>query len=156
MLGSITRTEFMTPEDQDQKLCDNCHERPATCHICHGNSAHKSKSLCRECFAASNPAMVSEMTKALEAGCRYCGGPPEIGGGGFGLGEFSGIRNVISFKCKPCSEEYHRYLQLKMPGFGTGSMTKEQLAKIKTYDIATMFTEAEEHMKKWVADRGSQ
>jgi hypothetical protein len=146
----------MATQDQDEKMCDRCHERPATCHICHGNSSHEGESLCRECFELSNPTVTSGITKVWEAGCQYCGGPPAIGGGGFGLGVFSGIRSMPSCKCKPCAEEYYRFLQVKMPGFGTGTMTKEQLAKIKTYNIAAIFTEAEEHMKKWVSERGSQ
>jgi hypothetical protein len=113
----------MATQDQDQKLCDRCHERPATCHICHGNSAHEGESLCRECFELSNPTVTSGITKVWEAGCQYCGGPPVIGGAD-PLATIGGIHKLRCM-CKPCSEEYHRFLQLKMPGFGTVTMTKE-------------------------------
>ncbi|MGA2868334.1 MAG: hypothetical protein ABSF34_04135 [Verrucomicrobiota bacterium] len=76
-------------------------------------------------------------------------------GGGDPLATIGGIHKLRCM-CRPCAEEYHRFLQLKLPGFGTGVMTKEQMAQIKTYDIPAIFTEAEEHMKKWAADREPQ
>jgi hypothetical protein len=153
-LGGITRAEFMTPQDPDQKLCDNCHERPATCHICHGDSAHEGKSLCRECFESANLAVVSGMTKAWEAGCRYCGGEP-YSGGGHSLDGLSGTMKM-SFKCKSCTEEYFRFLRQKLPGFGNPDITTGQAAEMRKRDMAGVFIEVEEHMKKWVADRDSQ
>jgi hypothetical protein len=43
-----------------------------------------------------------------------------------------------------------------MPGFGSDTLTKEQAATLAEDDRAAIFTEAEEHMKKWVAERDSQ
>jgi len=142
-------------------LCDICQKREATVHIAHGtsNGGHvpKPSDLCGDCFESSNPTEASKASgieKVWEAGCQYCGGPPVIGGAD-PLATISGIHKLRCM-CRPCADEYHRFLQVKMPGFGTGTMTKEQIAKIKTYDIPAIFTEAEEHLKKWVADRGSQ
>jgi protein-arginine kinase activator protein McsA len=139
-------------------LCDSCKKREATVHttVCSSNAGDepKRRDLCGECFESFNPTEASGITKAWEAGCQYCGGPPEIGGAD-PLATIGGIHKLRCM-CRPCAEEYGRFLQLKMPGFGTVTMTKEQIAKIKTYDIPAIFTEAEEHMKKWVADRGSQ
>ena len=114
----------------------------------------KQRNLCEECFEASNPTQAHELAKALQAGCRYCGGEPYSGGGHSpdGLG---GVR-TLSFMCKPCAEEYFGFLRLKMPGFGSDTLTKEQAAKLAKHDFGAIFTEAEEHMKKWVAERDSQ
>jgi len=98
--------------------------------------------------------VTSGITNVWAAGCQYCGGPTAIGGAD-PLATIGGIHKLRCM-CRPCAEEYHRFLQLKMPGFGTLSMKKEQLAKMKTYDIPAIFTAAEEHIKKWVAERDSQ
>ena len=144
----------MTTPDQDQKLCDNCHERPATCHICHSHSVQESKSLCRECFESSNPTVVSGITKEWGAGCRYCGGEPYSGGGHSPDG-LSGTMK-LSFMCKSCAEEYFRFLSQKLPGFGEPDMATEQVAEMRKHNMAGVFNETEEHMKKWVAERDSQ
>jgi hypothetical protein len=43
-----------------------------------------------------------------------------------------------------------------MPDFGSDTLTNEQAAKLAKHDTAAIFTEAEEHMKKWVEERDSQ
>lgn len=144
----------MATQDQDQKLCDRCHERPATCHICHGNSDREGESLCRECFELSNPAVTSGITKAWEAGCRYCGGEPYSGGGHSADGLGGNMK--MSFMCKSCAAEYFGFLRKKLPGFGDPDITPEQVAEMRKHNIAGVFTETEAHMKKWVADRDSQ
>jgi hypothetical protein len=58
--------------------------------------------------------------------------------------------------CKPCAEEYFSFLRQRMPGFGSETVTKEQIDKIVKCDRAAIFAEAEEHMKKWVAERGAR
>jgi hypothetical protein len=64
----------------------------------------------------------------------------------------SGTRR-ISFMCKPCAEEHGRFLREKLPGFGDPSITDEQIGRIHASDTSAVFREAEEHMKKWVAER---
>lgn len=161
---SITRFAFRQSHKvqaacaTNNMLCDLCQEREATVHTMRctniAGDVPKQQHLCDECFDASNPTQARELTRAFQAGCRYCGGEP-YGGGGDPLAMLSGTHKM-SFMCKPCTEEYFRFLRLRMPGFGSYTITKEQVAKIKTYDIPAIFTEAEEHMKKWVVDRGSQ
>jgi len=61
----------------------------------------------------------------------------------------------LSFMCKSCAEEYFGFLRLKMPGFGSDTLTKEQADKLAKHAFAAILTESEEHMKKWVAERDS-
>jgi protein-arginine kinase activator protein McsA len=135
-------------------FCDICHEREATIHMTHiVGDAVSPTHFCSQCYEASKPAEARGLTAALDAGCRYCGGEPYTGSGHSPDG-LSSISN-LSFMCKPCAEEYFGFLRLKMPGFGSDTLTTEQAAKLAKYDRAAIFTEAEEHMKKWVAERDS-
>ena len=133
-------------------LCENCHQREATSHVnkIEGDVV-TSRDLCSECFESSHTE-ARGITQVWEAGCQYCGGPPVIGGAD-PLATIGGIHKLRCM-CKLCSDEYHRFLQVKMPGFGTGAMTKEQLSKMKTYDIPAIFSEANKHMKQWVSEKG--
>jgi len=144
----------MATREQEQELCDRCHERPATCHICHGNSDREGESLCRECFEAANPSITNAMGKAWGAGCRYCGGKP-YSGGGYSCDEL-GISIKMNFMCQPCAGEYFGFLNRKLPGFGNPDITAERAAELRKQDIAGVLAEAESHMKAWVADRGSE
>lgn len=94
----------MSTQDEEKKLCDNCHERPATSHICNAGDEHNHKD-----------------------------------------------RSY----CRPCVTEYMHFLGEKLPGFGTGSMSPDQIEKMRTSDIAAIFAEAEAHLKKWLIDRNS-
>jgi hypothetical protein len=67
----------------------------------------------------------------------------------------SGIHKV-SMMCKACSEEYYRFLGQKWPGLGDPAITEGAVANIRKSDTAEVIREAEEHMKKWVADRNSK
>jgi hypothetical protein len=62
--------------------------------------------------------------------------------------------------CKPCSEEYYRFLDHKIPGFvecaRTATVTDDLIAKMRSCDLSAIFTEIETHMKKWATDRGTK
>lgn len=139
-------------------LCDICQKKEATSHETHCTSIvgdiPKQRHLCDECFEASNPTQARELAKALQDGCRYCGGEP-YGGGGDPLATLSGTRR-ISFMCKRCAEEYYGFLGPKIPDFGSATLTKEQIAEFAKHDFPAILSEAEEHMKKTVAERDSQ
>lgn len=131
-------------------LCDICQEREATIHNTHiVGEVLRHSNLCNKCFEDSKPTEARDFATALHAGCRFCGGEPYTGSSHSPDG-LSNIRN-LSFMCKRCAEEYFRFLRLKIPGFTSDTLTKEQAAKLATYDTAAIFTEAEEHMKKWLA-----
>jgi hypothetical protein len=136
-------------------LCDICHKREATIHMTHiMGDAVTPGHFCGQCYETSKRAEAHDLTAALQVGCRYCGGE-SYSGGNDPLATLSGTHR-ISFMCKPCAEEYFRHLRQKWPGFGDVAMTREQRAQIHPSDVPVVFREADEHMKKWVADRGSQ
>jgi len=135
-------------------LCEICHQREATCHLnTIKDGAVTTRDLCDECFAASNPTQAHELTTAMKTGCRYCGGEPFSGG--YDPLALMGGTHRVSFMCEPCAKEHIRYLREKWPGFGDVGMTREQMSQVHASDIPAVFRDVEEHMKKWVADRGS-
>ena len=136
-------------------LCNICQKREATVHFNFiSGDVLKKSDLCDECFAASKPSEAGALTAALKAGCRYCGGEL-FNEGGDAIAMMSGPRNT-GFVCKPCEKEYFHFLRLKMPGFGSATFMKKQAAELAECDEAAIYTEAEEHMKKWVTERHSQ
>ena len=140
-------------------LCQECKQREAIRHIniCSsgsGDDVSKTVDLCGECFKTFNPAIARELAAAFEAGCKYCGGKPEIGGGD-PLSTLNGIRKT-RFLCESCSVEYFRFINRKLPGFGSAEVTEELKSKIQGTDVQALFTGLEEHMKKWVSGKDSQ
>ena len=106
-LGIIERTEYMA--DQDQKVCDNCHERPATNHICHGHSG-ESRSLCEVCLMQDSEVggMMQRFQEAVRGGrCKYCGAPAELGSGSYS----SVTGDQFNLLCKECSEDYVEFVR---------------------------------------------
>jgi protein-arginine kinase activator protein McsA len=156
MAGRILTVRLSAPKNN--MLCDMCQKRDATIHTTKiSGDVLKKSDLCDECFETSKPTDASNLAAALKAGCRYCGGEPYTGSGNSGVTVNGAIK--LSFMCKPCAEEYFRFLRLKMPGFGSAALTKEQAAKLAKHNCAailTELTEAEEHMKKWLSERNSQ
>jgi protein-arginine kinase activator protein McsA len=136
-------------------LCDMCKQGEATIHTTHivVGDTQRHLNLCGKCFETSKPADARDLTTALQSGCRYCGGEPHIGGADPIVG-IRGIRKSSSM-CKPCAEEYYRFMRQAWPGFGDPSISDEQIANINASDGPAIFTEAEEHMRKWVADKKS-
>lgn len=146
-------------------LCDECQVREATVHIttCYGNRKKESEqtNLCPECWVASDRAKAlappKDLEATLQAGCRYCGGEPCLGGFD-ALAAFGGVRKW-RVMCRPCTEEYFGFLEGKLPGLGQSDRTPEQLttfvAKAKACNFPAMLVELDEHMKRWVAKRKS-
>jgi protein-arginine kinase activator protein McsA len=119
-------------------LCQNCHEREATCHVAaFADGISQSRDLCNECFEAEFP----ENMEVRTARCQYCDGQPCAGGTDF-LALVTGVQET-KYMCMPCSIEHNRYVQQKSQ--------QEQLAMLRTLNI-----EADEHMKQWVSERHSQ
>jgi len=134
-------------------LCDKCKKREATLHFtqvsCDAGVVSKTTNLCSECGESfEGPAEAREAAAAWkDARCRYCGGEPHVGGG-HSLDPLSGAFK-ISFMCKPCAEEYYRFLSEKWPGFGDVNITDEQIASINRTDKVAVLRHVEEHMKTW-------
>lgn len=140
-------------------LCEKCNKQEAVLHFTEnwaGASTSKETNLCADCARLFRGLEgISNLDAVLNgAPCRYCGGEP-YSGGGDPIAGLSGVRKV-SFMCKPCAEEYSRFVCEKLPGFGDAGITDEQVANIHKADKAAVFRKVEEHMKKWVAERRSE
>ena len=94
------------------------------------------------------------MISTHNSSCRYCGEEPFIGDGHTGVAS-KGLMKV-SFLCKSCAQEYFQFLAVKMPNFGSETLTEEQAAELAKHDTATVFSETDAHMKKWLAERGNE
>ena len=75
--------------DQKQRLCDVCHERPATHHTCYGHTG-ETKDLCMTCFEqTASPADLEHFQnfqQVVRSGkCKYCGAPAIGGCGGLSI-----------------------------------------------------------------------
>ena len=135
-----------TPE---QILCEVCHERPATHHVCNANTG-KSSDFCAECFEMSVPPEVRQSSAAVrDAHCQYCGGQPCAGGTDF-LALVTGVQKQ-KFMCMPCSMEHNRFVRQQLQSDASGLSQQEQLALLRKLD-----RDADEHMKRWVSERGSR
>ena len=135
-----------TPE---QILCEVCHERPATHHVCNANTG-KSSHLCAGCFEASAPPEVGRFSAATrDAHCEYCGGQPCAGGTDF-LALVTGVQKT-KFLCVPCSNEHNRFIQQQMLDEKPNLTRQEQIAALRA-----LRDQVDAHMKEWVSKKGSK
>ena len=130
-----------------QIVCEVCHERPATQHVCNGGTG-KSSEFCEECFRSSAPPEISQLAaEFLAARCQYCGSQPIMGGTDF-LGLITGVQKM-KFMCLPCSMEHNRFAQQQLQPDSSGLSQQAQLDLLRKLD-----READEHMKRWVGGGG--
>ena len=131
-------------------LCDNCHQREATCHLCEiVGDVIKTKDLCSQCHEASSPEAREFAAAQRDARCEYCGGEPWAGGTD-ALALATGIQR-LKFMCMPCSMEHNRYVQERLQQDAFRLSPEEQLAWLRKLD-----KEVDEHMRHWITDTGSQ
>ena len=91
--------------DQEQKVCDGCHARPAVHHTCYGHTG-ETRALCVECFErlASPGELASwrHSEQVIRNGmCQYCGAPA-VGGSMMGSGSPGGMDEANDLWCEPC------------------------------------------------------
>ena len=137
-------------------LCEKCNKQEAVLHVTENwadSDVSKETDLCADCARSfHNLEKIVNLDAVFnDAPCRYCGGEP-YSGGPDSISLLSGTR-TISLMCKSCSEEYYRFLGQKWPDPGDAVITDEQIANIRRFDTAAVLSEAEEHMKNWVAAR---
>ena len=108
--------------EQEQKICDVCHERPATHHTCYGHTG-ETRCLCMTCFEQSaSPAELESFRHSMEVirngKCKWCGAPAVGGSTGFSI---SGVMEEQSdFWCEPCRldlGEFGRRPENEIPDF---------------------------------------
>lgn len=137
-------------------LCEKCNKQEALLHVTEnwaGSGVSKEVNLCADCAQTFHGlAGITNLSDVIKrAPCRYCGGEPYCSGG-HTIAGLIGNHNS-GWMCKPCAEEYFRFLSEKWPGLGDVEITKEQIAHIHSTDKAAVIRKAEEHMKRSVAER---
>jgi len=55
------------------------------------------------------------------------------------------------YMCMPCSMEYHRFVQQQLQPDASGLSQQAQLDLLRKLD-----RDADEHMQRWVSERGSR
>jgi hypothetical protein len=141
--------------DQDHKLCDSCHERPGTNHICYGGDAGKSKSLCQVCLMQDLEVggMMQRLQEAVQTGsCKYCSAPAETS---FGAStSFLGDHyNLVCMICFNDLTEFVRRPENAVLDFETG----DAVALRKTaMHLADMQKRQDEFIRQRVLQRGSK
>jgi hypothetical protein len=134
------------------KLCDACHKREATCHLCEGaDGSMRPLDLCNQCFEDREPAEQKRLRQAAQrARCKYCGGGPCV--------EWNFLTNLFGvvvtdgaptgFLCASCTEEYNQFLAHEMEGLPQG------LSEAEEYATAERLRESgDKHMLEWLARR---
>ena len=136
---------------RNDMLCEICQQREATVHETQiAGDVLKSRNLCEPCYQATEPAQATNLGEALKSGCRYCGGEPYSGGGS----SLPGRAGEISFMCKPCTEEYCRFLDSKIPGFNECAGPAPHLdGAVATKKILRAGEIVENHRLERVAER---
>ncbi|HUA65494.1 MAG TPA: hypothetical protein VME24_06585 [Alphaproteobacteria bacterium] len=147
--------------DQDQKLCDNCHERPATNHICYGGQDGQSRSLCQICLMQDSEvgSLMQHFTEAVRAGhCKYCGAPAETGSGRFS----SAVGEHFDLLCKACSEDFVEFARRPenampdIPADYEAALRDEELMKQRLQQFKDREQRQEEFMRQRVSERKSR
>src|SRR5664279_946005 len=105
-------------------LCDNCHQREATCHVTNctnvSGDVPTTGNLCSECFGAAAPVMAQELSSAFQAGCQYCGSEPDCSAPDLSAGLRG--KHQIRALCKRCAQECYGFVNRKLPGLGKAKM----------------------------------
>ena len=88
---------------EEQKICEMCHERPATCHICYGHTG-ATRDLCEPCYKQSTEAagFQRHLDELIRTGtCEYCGAPAKTGSFSFS----SVLMEESELWCQACGED---------------------------------------------------
>jgi hypothetical protein len=136
-------------------LCEVCHERAATCHVCEPH-LESSRDLCQVCFdAALNPAMAAEYRDFLEklkkGKCRFCGGPA-VGGSG---GAMPFADEQYEFFCEECRRDMVEYESLENKEPST-RMSAADLTEAGVRKRFARLTEREAKLIRYINDKISQ
>ena len=159
MFGSIARLYHMT--DQEQKVCDGCHARPAVRHTYFGHTG-EARSLCLECFEQlASPEELASWKHAeqviRDGKCQYCGAPAL---GGSITGSISGISGFMErethLRCEPCLldlVEFSNRTENAIPDFPfDDEIAQERVPQ----QLAERERRLEEFMRRRVRERTSQ
>ena len=93
--------------EQEEKVCDACHERPATHHTFYGHTG-QTRALCMTCFEQiAPPAELESCRHSAEVirngKCKWCGAPAVGGTTGFSIPGV--MEEEPDLWCEPCSRD---------------------------------------------------
>jgi hypothetical protein len=99
---------------KNKRLCEKCHEQPATCFTCNGNTA-ESQDLCETCYqktaSQEELAFHNQLKEAIRNGkCRHCGEPAAGGYAGFTMPDSE--KPEFNFECKHCSHDLREFYKV--------------------------------------------
>jgi hypothetical protein len=139
--------------DREQKLCDRCHKRPATSHICYGHGG-EGRSLCVICIREDLEVggLTQRFDEAVRVGhCKYCGAPAETAFGG----SSSVLGDHFNLVCKTCFDDLSEFV--RRPENATLFTPGDEVAppKMATY-IADFQGRQDEFMRQRVLQRKSK
>lgn len=135
-------------------LCQNCHQREATCHVTTiFDEKMTKKDLCAECCEAASSPDAIELTELMSIfgnmRCEYCGAEAVSAE----LDTIATAASLDSLKrmCRECSTEYARYTAAEM------QKLSEDASKLSHTENSALFRklseETDQHMKQWVKKR---
>jgi hypothetical protein len=151
-LGTIARTEYMA--DQDQKLCDRCHERPATSHICYGHGG-ESRSLCQICLRQDLEigGLIQRFDESVRVGhCKYCGAPAETGWGG----SSSILGENFNLVCMACFDDLAAFARRPENAISDFTPGDEVALRRAAEHLADMEKRQDEFIRRRVLERKSK
>jgi hypothetical protein len=142
--------------DEDQKLCDNCHERPGTNHICNAGRAGEDRSLCDVCLAQDSVVggFMQRFQQEVRAGhCKYCGAPAELSWGA----SFSPVLgDHFNLVCKTCFDDLTGFVGLPENEVLDVPPGDEAAMRKKVSHLADLLRRQDEYMKQRVLERKSK
>jgi hypothetical protein len=145
--------------EKSQPLCDACHERPATHHICCvGPFKEVIRDLCSKCYQqmATPEERASDIrfNETIKNGkCAYCGSPAVTGScsSSFMTGDW---KEEIHLQCEQCTDDLREFYLLpenKIADFDPED--EESMARISK-QFAEMETREKEFMRLKLKNRG--
>ncbi|MDR3411342.1 MAG: hypothetical protein P4L87_10445 [Formivibrio sp.] len=142
--------------DEDQKLCDNCHERPGTNHICNAGRAGEDRSLCDVCLAQDSAVggLMQRFQEAIRTGhCKYCGAPAELSWGGSFSPIFGDHFNLV---CKTCFDDLTGFVRLPENDVLDVPPGDEAAMRNKVSLLPNLMKRQDEYMRQRVSERKSK
>jgi hypothetical protein len=150
--------------EPDQPLCERCHQRPATVHICCGNTG-ETEDLCQECYeqdpeAAARQRREEELIR--DGTCKYCGAPAETGSFTFDSllseeGELCETNEEADLLCEACSKDLAEFEDLhELPERGEYSFDDKVAMERRYQQLLERERQREQFMKERIANRKSK
>jgi protein-arginine kinase activator protein McsA len=127
-------------------LCEKCHKREATIHICSFmDGVKQTRDICNDCVdSCATPEEAAFVASVRGAYCDFCGAPANMGGTDH-FAPLIGDQHLIHY-CFGCSKEYNRYTSSAI-----GRMPKNLSREQEIDALRKLRQDARKHMKDWLS-----